>query len=208
MSELDSPVGNIKTDTDLNDFFRELVTEVGRGRGFDASEATETYLISLLADAARPDAPGLELMGNASMTLLLAEALETKGSERFDRLRTLGDGVLIVSGFFGEHLARRGLQPYYVCGLGATAYSSAAEMLRMLCRDTGAPDVFGELANKFEMFVQLVSCVSEQLSLNGVHDDAALLEVYQRWLEAPSEPLTRLLIARGLLPTRASSTVH
>src|SRR5687768_12776329 len=104
------------TAPDIDGFFRELVTQVIKNRGFEPSNASTSYVVALLAESAKPNASTLNVMGESSFTLMLAEALESHGAARFEKLRVLGDGVLYVSGFFSDHLTRRGLEPYYVRG--------------------------------------------------------------------------------------------
>ena len=196
------------TAPDIDGFFRELVTQVIKNRGFEPSNASASYVVALLAESAKPNASTLNVMGESSFTLMLADALESHGAARFEKLRVLGDGVLYVSGFFSDHLARRGLQPYYVRGLGATAYGGAASMLRSVGAHRTGPDIFSELSHNFEMFVQLVSSVSEELSARSVRDDSSLLDVYERWLKVQSDSLTELLLAHGILPKRGTPGVH
>ena len=202
------PKNPIDTAPNVDGFFRELVTQAIKSRGFEPSTASASYVVALLAEAAKPNAVALNVIGESSFTLMLAEAMESQGVTRFEKLRLLGDGVLYVSGFFGEHLTRRGLAPYYVKGLGATAYGGAASMLRSVGAHSSGPDVFTELSHKFEMFVQLLSCVAEELAARAVRDDASLLDVYERWLNVQSDRLTELLLARGILPQRKSPGVH
>jgi hypothetical protein len=203
------PQSPFDTSPDVDGFFRELVNQVIKDRGFGPSTASAGYVVGLLAECAKPNAATLNVMGDGSFTLRLAEALESHGAARFEKLRSLGDGVLYISGFFSDHLTRRGLQPYYLRGVGATAYGGAASMLRRVGgAPSSGPDVFGELADNFEMFVQLVNSVSEELSARAVRDDSALLDVYERWLRVQSDRLTDLLLARGILPQRGTPGVH
>jgi hypothetical protein len=193
---------------DVDGFFRELVTQGIKNRGFEPSTACASYVVALLSEAAKPNASALNVIGEGSFTLMLADAMESQGVARFEKLRLLGDGVLYVSGFFGDHLSRRGLAPYYVKGLGATAYGGAASMLRSVGAHATGPDVFTELSRKFEMFVQLLSYVAEELSARAVRDDTSLLDVYERWLKVQSDSLTELLLARGILPQRKAPGLH
>jgi hypothetical protein len=198
----------IDTAPDVDGFFRELVTQAIRNKGFEPSTASASYVVALLAEAAKPNASALNVIGENSFTLMLADAMESQGVARFEKLRVLGDGVLYVSGFFGDHLTRRGLAPYYVKGLGATAYGGAASMLRSVGAHSSGPDVFSELSHKFENFVQLLSYVAEELSARAVRDDSSLLDLYERWLKVQSDRLTDLLLSRGILPQRKSPGVH
>jgi len=196
------------TAPNVDGFFRELVTQAIKNKGFEPSTASASYVVALLAEAAKPNASALNVIGESSFTLMLADAMESQGVARFEKLRLLGDGVLYVSGFFGDHLTRRGLAPYYVKGLGATAYGGAASMLRSVGAHTSGPDVFTELSHKFENFVQLLSYVAEELSARAVRDDSTLLDMYERWLKVQSDRLTDLLLSRGILPQRKSPGVH
>ena len=81
-------------------------------------------------------------------------------------------------------------------------------MLRGVRADAEGPDVFTELSLNFEMFVQLVSNVSEELSLRSIRDDTSLLDVYERWLNGNSERLAELLLSRGILPTKGTPGLH
>jgi hypothetical protein len=197
-----------QSSVDVDGFFRELVGQAIDHSGFEPSSAGASYVVSLLADSAKPNASPLNVMGENSFTLMLAEALESHGPVRFEKLRLLGDGVLYVSGFFSEHLERRGLAPYYVRGLGATAYGSAASMLRSVGASSSGPDVFSELSHNFERFVQLINVVSEELSARAVRGDASLLDVYERWLKLQSDHLAELLIEQGVLPQRKTPGLH
>ncbi len=193
---------------DVDGFFRELVGQAISHSGFEPSTAGASYVVSLLADSAKPNASTINVMGESSFTLMLADAMESHGATRFEKLRLLGDGVLYVSGFFSEHLERRGVAPYYVRGLGATAYRSAASMLRSVGASSAGPDVFAELSQNFERFVQLINVVSEELSARAVRDDASLLDMYERWLRLQSDHLADLLVAKGVLPQRKTPGVH
>src|SRR5690349_8848120 len=140
---------------DVAAFFAGLVGEAIEKQHLDATGATRAYVSSLLADYAKPGALTRDAL-ERPVTLLLAEAKESVGRERFERLRALGDGTLYVCGFFGEHLETRGVALRYVISVGAEAYNSAASMLRAPSSGeaSSAPDVFGELAARFEAFVE------------------------------------------------------
>src|SRR5690606_1847992 len=110
-------------------FFRAVLNDAIEEHGVQADDATETYLVALLADYTRPDQLSGETLSRP-LTLLLDEALQAAGYDRFERLRSLGDGVLYVSGFFGDHLKYRVVALYYVSSLGVRGYVDAAQILR------------------------------------------------------------------------------
>jgi hypothetical protein len=189
---------------DVRGYFAELVEEAAEERRVEAKPAVTTYLATLLADYAHPDNFIRDAL-DRPFTLLLAEALESAGSERFERLRALGDGVLYVRGFFSEHLETRGVELDYVSSVGARAYDGAASMLRRRGPDTSsAPDLFGELAQRFDAFVALLGGVADRIVANGgASSDCGVLKLYERWLRTGSSELAAALGQRGLVPLRA-----
>src|SRR6185295_4313630 len=77
-------------------FFHEVVGEAVKTRQVDATAEATSYLVALLTEFAHP-AP---VMGDAfdrPLAFLLDEAFRSTGAERFQKLRTLGDGVLYIT---------------------------------------------------------------------------------------------------------------
>src|ERR1700730_11637568 len=144
----------------ISGFFGEVVEDAMRARRVEATDGATRYLIGLLADYAHPGNRAGETL-ERPLTLLLDEALRAPdAAERFERLRTIGDGVLYGCGFFGDHFEARGVDPKYLHGLGTRAYVAASSMLRRGTDDSG-PDLFAELAQKFEPFVDVVADVAD-----------------------------------------------
>ena len=108
-------------------FFHEALAEAMTDRRVRASDAATGYLVELLVAFAHPD-PRIAEALQRPLAFVLDDALHAQGAERFDRLRALGDGVLYLAGFFGDHVETRGVDPGYVAGIGAAAYGSAASM--------------------------------------------------------------------------------
>jgi hypothetical protein len=197
---------------DVSAFFSGLVGEALVERHVETTGATQAYVSALLADYARPDALTRDAL-ERPFTLLLAEARESVGRERFDRLRALGDGTLYVCGFFAEHLENRGVALRYVASVGAQAYDGAASMLRQHglagAEASSAPDVFGELAAHFDDFVGLIECIADRLvAQSGTSTQTGIVKLYERWLRTGSNELASKLGARGLVPQRGGGGVH
>jgi len=198
---------HIELSANVADFFEGVVFETIEQHGYESTDAATSYLVGLLADYTRPGQLEEETLSRP-LTLLLDEALHSPGHERFERLRTLGDGVLYVSGFFGEHFETRGIERAYVSTLGASAYGNAAAMLRHGAADGTAPDLFGELADKFRMFVRLLADVADSLRARSASSDRAIVKLYERWLQTGSSSIAEALTNHGLVPTRGSGLVH
>ena len=187
-------------------FFNEVVEDAIKARRVDATDGATRYLVALLADYAHP-APGAGNALDRPLTLALDEALRAPApAERFEQLRLLGDGVLYGCGFFGDHFEARGVDPKYLHGLGTRAYGAASSMLRRT-PDDGGPDVFGELADKFEAFVEVVAEVADVTIAMSGENARGLLRVYERWLKTGSERLASALTSRGVVPTRGGKGV-
>jgi len=202
----------VATDVSLDGFFREALGLALVERKVAATPHTEHYLVALLSDFAHPDELAQETF-ERPLALLLAEALNLTGLERFERLRTLGDAVLYTSGFFLDHLKNRGVRLGYVSSLGARAYDGAASMLRQADRGSGegarAPELFEELADNFTPYAEVLATLADGLLARAAHGSAAgALRIYEKWLETGSAELSRALAEHGITPVRGRGGVH
>ena len=200
----DARTGAIDLAADVGEFFRDAVGGAVKGSGFDPTPAAELYVAGLLADFARSDQLA-EAALERPVTFALQDALRAAGPQRFERLRTLGDGVLYVSGFFGAHLSQRGVPVRYVAAVGSSAYDHAASMLR---GGGGSANVLAELATRFDMFVELLADVADRLLAGAARSDRELLRLYERWLATGSTELATALAGHGMTPMRGDGTLN
>lgn len=198
---------DIELTSDMEGFFGEALHRAIAARSLSATEAASRYVVGLLCDFAKPDREARPVL-ERPLTLLLRDALEATGAERFRRLRRLGDGILYVLGFFGSSVERRGADTGYVMTVGSSAYSHAAAMLRLGGPSSAAPDVLGELAAKYPEFVEVLNDVAESELTGAASNDGAVLRLYERWCRTGSERLAEQLSALGLLPLRRPRGVH
>lgn len=187
----------------VSGFFGEVVAESMRQRRMEATGGAMHYLVALLADYAHPDGRTGETF-DRPLTLLLDEAVSAADpGERFERLRTIGDGVLYGCGFFSDHFEARGVHRKYLHALGTRAYSAASSMLRRPAEGEG-PDLFAELSEKFDSFVAVIADVADSTIAMGTITSRGVLKVYERWLKTGSERLATALTSRGVMPTRGT----
>lgn len=192
----------------MSEYFQEIVADVIRQRQIKASEAAASYVVGLLVDYAHPDDEAESTL-TQPLTFLFRDALDAKGSERFRRLRALGDGVLYAVGFFGGHIELRGADRNYCLSVGSAAYEQAAAMIRTKARPAAAgPDVLAEMAQKFERFVQVLADVADGTLAKGAHDEKSVVKLYERWLRTGSTRLAEELGSRGIVPTRGVGGVN
>jgi hypothetical protein len=203
---------SIALERSVGGFFHEVVEEAVRTSQVEATDQAMSYLVSLLTEFAHPDPVREDTFGRP-LSFLLHEALRTTGAERFQRLRALGDGVLYLTGFFSEHIETRGVDMGYVTSVGATAYRSAASMLRRPPSATEGShqadkNVFSELSIKFDEFVQVIAVVAETTLAQQAKSELGVLKLYEKWLRSGSSTLAKELGARGLVPVRGDGGVH
>jgi hypothetical protein len=193
----------------VSDFFEEVLDDALKARRVVASEGARSYVVALLAELAKPGSP-VERALERPLTLLLDEALHTNElGDRFEKLRTLGDGVLYSSGFFADHFEARGVDTKYVISIGRTAYENAGSLLR-----TGSEsdvnksiDIFGELAKDFASFVAVLSEVANATVAKGVATSRGVLKLYERWLRTKNERLGEALASQGFVTPRGGGRV-
>lgn len=176
------------------EFFKAQVEAACEHQRLHPSPMASYYIVSLLAayttrttsDPVPPDEP---------LALTLARALNDGGHAQRTGLRQVGDVSLFMSGFFSDALRRKLVDVGYYISLGGYAYGSLSEL------DDPLGETFGELAEEFPAFVDVVGEVSERCRLTS---NADLLRLYERWAQTGSRRLGDLLIERGLLPNPAA----
>lgn len=197
-------MNNIVATGSVSDFFVDIVGDALKARRVEASPAATHYIVGLLSDFAKPDARAEETL-ERPLTFLLDEALHTPNvGERFEKLRSLGDGILYSSGFFGDHFEARGVDSRYIIGLGATAYENAGALLTTPAAAHGTLDVFGELAAKFAAFVAVLTDVADTTVAQGIRSSKHLVKLYERWLRTRSDRLADALSSHGFVTPRGS----
>lgn len=183
--------------TDVDSFFGEAVNAALTTRAIEASSGARQYLVAVLADFALKEPRTFD----RPVTFLLDEALLAKPEERLERLKSVGDGTLYVSGFFPEHLDARGVDPSYLARIGSTAYGAASTML---AHSGDGTDLFGELARGFERFVRVLRDVADGLFAHRTKNASSVVQLYERWLKTGSDSLGRALAEQGLIPVRGT----
>jgi hypothetical protein len=200
--------GFITRKVDVDSFFGDAVREAAVGRGYDPNAPSALYVSGILAAYAKAQGISREAL-ERPLTIVLSEALaETASAERFSRLRGLGDHVLYVSGFFADHIERRGVAPTFVRSVGKTAYDAAGAMLRRFGGEARGPDVFDELATNFDELAAVLTDVADALRAGSARDPRSVLELYERWARRGSTALAEALARIGVVPTRGNGAVH
>ena len=175
------------------EFFKELVESAMARQHVHAADLTEYYLVNLLCQYVRLDAPRDH--AEQPLALRLGRAFETGGSQQRARLRSIGDFSLFMSGFFSDSFARGAVDVDYYKSMGEYAYGSLSR------HDEDAfAEVFGELSRKFVGFMDVLADISERTTLASTTD---VLRLYEKWLRTGSERDGQRLLERGILPNQS-----
>lgn len=186
-------MSGVEACADARDFFREHLTEALKSLEVRTAEATELYLVDLLAGFVA-EARVQEM--STPFVEQLAKALSTSGPERANRMRSLGDAALFLSGFWADSFNTRGVTQPYVIAIGARAYGEVSRVRSAILPDTGpGTEVFVELAGRFEAFSRVLDEVREQTAMCT---DGELIRIYERWCTTRSPQLFRRLNRRGV----------
>lgn len=194
----------ITLDSDLAGYFRTIVRDVVKGSRAAPEPILEEYLLGLLADSALGE---VQIHGATDVPLAvqLAEAMHASAAVRFQRLRQLGDSVLLLGGLYQPHLEHAGLDDRYVAHVGSTAYGAASALLHRptlsLSLDadrTSSPDIMRALSCSFQTLMHLLRDVADSLRVQAAKSSIELCGLIERWLKTRSAHLGLLLRGQGV----------
>ncbi|HEY3354297.1 MAG TPA: hypothetical protein VGQ83_13675 [Polyangia bacterium] len=183
----------------MSEFFHELITTALRNQAVATSEMTEFYLVNLLTEFMRGQ------IADEPLALKMAQAATEAPQERARHLKEVGDTSLYMSGFFAESLERRAVALSYYITLGGSAYAALSGLIAMSRAGEAYAGVYGELAEKFPRFVDVLSEVSEKSAFTS---NQGTLKLYERWVQTRSSRIAQQLMARGLIPPRGGGAAH
>jgi len=177
----------------IEEFFHAEVDRAFKEHGLTCGTLTEHYVVQLLA------AYGSQPIEERPLALRMMAALDATPRERRLKLREIGDTSLYVSGFWTDSLANKPVDVDYYIDMGGTAYG---ELARGGTGWSGDPlgNVFGELAENFVRFVEVLMLVSRRTSHCNNNQD--VVRLYQRWLRTKSQWAARRLAALGVMPPK------
>jgi hypothetical protein len=175
------------------EFFKEQVEAACERARLHAQPLTSYYVVSLLAEFTRlGSSPATEAMAsNEALGIKLVRALQSGGTGQRIGLKQVGDVSLFITGFFSDSLRRSLVDVDYYVSIGGYAYGSLG------ATDDALSPIFAELADKFVLFVDVLTDVSERTSLTS---DADLLRLYEKWVRTGSKRNGDLLAERGIVP--------
>ncbi|MGX2039493.1 hypothetical protein ACWJKU_05075 [Methylocaldum sp. MU1018] len=193
------------TDVNVKEYFRNSLETALSNQRVDAGEDTVYYIVNLLAYFTRADKlfactdEGVTLQ---PLALIYAEAVESASAEeRHQILRRLGDVALLISGLFSSSLNRKLVDIDYYIAMGGTAYGYLCDLNRGTLRGKAFCAIFGELSEKFQVFVDVLSEVGERTPMNSCTD---IMRLYEIWLRTGSRRAADKLRKLGIEPAQGS----
>jgi hypothetical protein len=189
----------------LQEFFRSSVEEAMHRQQLHADDHTAYYVVNLLTLFARSEAlfdeteMGVELK---PLARVMSDAVDSEQAPEMNyALQRVGDVSLFVAGFLGEGLHARFVGVDYYVRMGGSAYSTLATNVRGSIRGRVFADVFAELAEKFQDFVDVLADIRDE----ACSSQADILRLYETWQKTGSRRAARILRARGIEPSQAGS---
>ena len=176
------------------EFFKELVSGTVAQRNLKIREETEFYLVTLLSEHLRSGSRNGVSSDEDSepLAFILKRALEARREDRWRQLKRLGDTSLFVSGFFGDSLAGSLVDVDYYIAMGERAYDTLRDEPR---GPRGRHALFGELADRFAEFVDVLAEIAE---LSELRSNRGLVRLYERFLLTGSQRVADRLRDRGV----------
>ncbi|NNE06695.1 MAG: hypothetical protein HKN15_13320 [Xanthomonadales bacterium] len=193
----------------LQEFFHSSINDVVERQRVDIDPHAAHYVVNLLTIFSRSTElyeDQSEYYGLRPLALMLAEAANT---ERLDQrnylLQRIGDVALFIAGFFADGLASKAVDVDYYIYMGGNAYDSLSDEIRGTFRGRAFAPVYRELADKFQVLVDVLNEVAESARQNS---DVDLLRTYEVWLKTGSKRAEALLRQSGVEPLRSPIRRH
>jgi hypothetical protein len=183
----------------LQDYFRTSIDDVVTRQKVDIDPHAAHYVVNMLTLFSRSDElyeDDGDSYGLRPLALMLADAASAESHERRNHLlQRIGDVALFVAGFFSDGLASKAVDIDYYVNMGGNAYGSLSEEVRGTFRGNAVADVYGELARKFQLLVDVLNEISE-----APQGDRDLLRTYEVWRRTGSQRAEQLLRKSGVVP--------
>lgn len=191
--------GELQIEASAESYFYELVHGAVKNQNISIQAETEFYVVKLLSRFIFSESLySKNSSGNLQdqpIALLFKEALEAESAPAQKALfQNIGDISLYKAGFFQESLNRAKIDVDYYIGLGGAAYLNASKMTD----EKHFQNLFTELSDKFDRFVNILFEVSENTSISSTKTETDLFRMYDLWSKTGSERAARVLKKSGI----------
>lgn len=185
----------------LRDYFRESIDAAIENQRVKVDPHAAHYVVNLLTLFSRSESlyeDHGDSYGIKPLALMMVDAVDAQtATERNFSLQRIGDVALFIAGFFAESLADKLVDVDYYIYMGGTAYGSLSEEIRGTIRGKALAAVYGELARKFQILVDVLNEVRDGARQSS---DIDVLRTYEIWLKTGSKRAAELLRQNGIVP--------
>ena len=185
-------MGNSELTLNSTEFFKGLVDDALDHLHLETIPLAKHYLVQLLNSHIYNST---FIKDDKTLAEILLTATSEQGAKQIELLRNLGDTCLYLGGFFSESLNRKIIDLDYYINMGETAYGTLSGVVR---EDTFKL-VYTEYSNKFRLFIDALTYISQK---SKIQSDSDLLALYDRYLTTGSSLARDQLIEKGLLPVK------
>ncbi len=187
--------------SNLRDFFRTSIEDVTARQRVTIEPDAAHYVVNMLTLFSRSEElyeDDGDHYGLRPLALMLADAASaTSAVERNQMLQRIGDVALFISGFFADSFMRRAVDIDYYIHMGGNAYGTLSDEVVGTFRGTAFAPVYRELAQKFQVLVDVLNEISE-----GPGGHADLVRTFEVWRKTGSKRAAKLLQQQGVVPLR------
>ena len=199
------PRASVVPSTDVRGYFQESIAEAMAARRIEAEAETVSYVVGLLVGFTRAEDLFEDTPEGARirpLALFYADAVEARShADKTKSLKRLGDVALFVAGIFSDSLNRRAVDLDYYIAMGGNAYGHLSEHVSGTLRGQVFSAVFGELAEKFQGFVDVLGELADNTHLRT---DGDVLRLYEVWARTGSSRAADRLRAIGIEPLESA----
>ncbi len=180
-----------------SEFFNEAVNSACDSRNVKADPLVKTYLVHLLqfyiaTENLFDEVDSSGRRQRETLAEMFLKAARAEPRTRIELLKKVGDSSLYISGFFGDSLQRKVVDVDYYAGMGGTAYATLAECVR----EDSATQVYKEFADRFTVFVDVLTHISTHAL---VKSEENILRLYETYARTGSDYAREKLLEKGLI---------
>lgn len=187
----------------LHEYFREALDAAMERTSLYLTENTQAYIVYLLSDFTRSENvyAGTDTGEKPTLAFLLLRAQESEPEEALKIFKHLGDSSLYLLGFFSPAIQNQAVGPDYYIGMGESAYSSAANLIRVTRENAlTSATIYTELAHRFADLANLLKAISfhgENCKPDKSWTSAELLELLEQYEKTKEPQLLEILEKNG-----------
>ena len=181
---------------DSNQFFKDVVEEAFTRCQLKAGLYVRIYLVDILKHYLfvgnlynKKDSSGRKTRETLAETLLTVNKMKPK--ERFEKLKSLADSSLYISGFFSDSFQRKIIDIDYYIDIGRLAYQTLAQDVE---EDTFSK-LYNEISNQFIDLVDVLSFISQKAEMTDRENLLRIMDVYTKTHSSLRE---EILVEKGV----------